>query len=119
MDLHRAGRACRDAALCLHRRGSREAVVELAAAAALRLAPGDVLAGARVAGALPHSLRRPRFLGHQVAAQSRGARADPSAPAGTIPLAASAAGRLHAARRREPRAVVTAPYSVWSTPDGF
>src|SRR5882762_2622177 len=47
-----------DPGFYLHRRRTGDAVVELAAANALRLAPGHLLAGARTPGALPHPLRR-------------------------------------------------------------
>src|SRR5713101_7976531 len=58
MVLHRSGGDAGDAAVRLHRRRDRQAVVELAAAAALRLAPGFLLAGVWTAGAVPHPLRR-------------------------------------------------------------
>src|ERR1700687_2193160 len=47
-----------DGALCLHRRRNRAAPVELAAAAAVRLAPDHFLASARTSGVVPHPLRR-------------------------------------------------------------
>src|SRR5258708_7203028 len=42
----------------IHRRPTGDAVVELAAANALRLAPDYLLASPRTPGALPHPLRR-------------------------------------------------------------
>src|ERR1700676_1699729 len=47
-----------DAAICLHRRRTCDATVELAAAAALWLAPDHVLASAWTSGAVPDPLRR-------------------------------------------------------------
>src|SRR5258706_2616256 len=62
MAVHRSGGASGDGAVHVSRGHDREAAVELAAAAALRLAPDHVLAGARSAGALPHPVRRLRAL---------------------------------------------------------
>src|SRR5215469_4403138 len=50
----------RDSAISLRWRRSCDASVELAAAAAIRLADADILAGAWTAGALPDSFRRTR-----------------------------------------------------------
>src|SRR5579859_6613574 len=52
-----AGNTC-DAGICLHWRRDRNAAVELAAAAAVWLAPDYLLAGARAAASLPNSVWR-------------------------------------------------------------
>src|SRR5207302_9190646 len=58
MDFPGAAGNRRIPALHRHRRRSRTATVELAAAAAFRLAPDYVLASAWIAGALPDPVRR-------------------------------------------------------------
>src|SRR6266446_7489970 len=58
MDLDGSAGDPGDAAVYRHWRRNSAALVELAAAAALRLAPDHLLASARDAGAMPHPLRR-------------------------------------------------------------
>src|SRR6266852_359846 len=64
MDFHRAAGDPGDAAICLHRRRTRAATVELVAAAALWISTDYVLARAWNSVAMPDPLRRvwtPRF----------------------------------------------------------
>src|SRR5258708_33643533 len=79
-----------DRALPLHRRRDREAALELAAAAALRLAAADLLAGAWAPGAVPDPLRRngaPRLRPLPLPpAHPRGARAHPARHARALRL---------------------------------
>src|SRR5438552_4440928 len=49
---------CSAAAVCVHWRRSRDAPVELAAAAPVRVADAGILASAGLAGAVPDSVRR-------------------------------------------------------------
>src|SRR5713101_8910186 len=58
MDLDSSAGDPGDGAICLPRRRTSAAAVELAAAAALWLAPDHLLASAGTSGALPHPLRR-------------------------------------------------------------
>src|SRR6266403_5532166 len=58
MDLDSSAGDPGDGAICLPRRRTSAAPVELAAAAALRLAPDHLLASAGTSGAVPHPLRR-------------------------------------------------------------
>src|SRR5437773_4240467 len=58
MDLDGSAGDSGDGAVYRHWRRNSVALVELAAAAALRLAPDHFLASARDAGAMPHPLRR-------------------------------------------------------------
>jgi RNA polymerase sigma factor (sigma-70 family) len=60
MDFHGPAGDSGDTAVYLHRRRDRAASVELAAAAALRLASDHLLAGGWNSGAVPHPLRRAR-----------------------------------------------------------
>src|SRR5579864_6872487 len=105
MDLDGSASDSGDTGVHRHRRRNRAASVELAAAAALRLAGGHVLASARDTGAVPHPVRRtwstrvwpvqfPPAHGREVPADDAGgARAIPAADAGTL--------RLRPARGRE------------------
>src|SRR5580693_1395328 len=84
----------RHGAVCLSRWRTGAAPVELAAAAALRLAPAYVLASAWTSGAMPDSLRRiriPRWplarpMAHE-RAHGRLQRSHDAGRAGTIPAA--------------------------------
>src|SRR5258708_7419485 len=58
MDLDSSGGDPGEGAICLPRRRTSAAALELAAAAALRLAPDLLLASAGTSGAVPHPLRR-------------------------------------------------------------
>src|SRR5260370_34362915 len=58
MDLDSSAGDPGDGAICLPRRRTSAAPLELAAAAALRLAPAHVLASRGTSGAVPHPLRR-------------------------------------------------------------
>src|SRR4029077_10361565 len=60
MVLDGAFRNCGDPAIYLRRRRGRDAPVELAAAAAVRMAHAWLLAGARAAGTVPDFVRRTR-----------------------------------------------------------
>src|SRR5438132_5058317 len=58
MDLPGSAGSDGDCALYRHRRRSRAVTVELAVAAALRVAPAQLLASVRNSGAVPHPRRR-------------------------------------------------------------
>src|SRR5712692_3039296 len=119
MDLHRPAGDSRDSAIHLHRRRSREAIVELAGAAALRLAPDHLLAGVWTSGAVPDPLRRiwmapfrslefPRSHGRSHG-RSRGRALgshDAGGP-GTIPATRARTLRLRPSHRREQGAMKT------------
>src|SRR2546430_51390 len=114
MALHRRSAGARRAgAVHRARRRGREVAVELAAAAAFRLAPDHVLAGARTAGAVPDPLRRildARRLGPPCAdppshrrshggSRRRALGEDDAGRAGTIPAAPARPVRLRSGRR--------------------
>src|SRR5258708_961036 len=92
----------------IHRRPTGDAVVELAAANALRLAPDYLLASPRTPGSLPHPLRRtgrartfrpPQFpQSHERALREHDARR-----AGTIPATHARTLRLRPLHHREQR----------------
>src|ERR1700756_4559850 len=98
-----------DGALCLHRRRNRAAPVELAAAAAVRLAPDHFLASAWPSGVVPDPLwrigiaplRSPGFS----PSHERALRAYDAGRAGTIPPAHARTLRLLPIHQREQGAV--------------
>src|SRR5882724_8740659 len=108
MDLDSSTGDFGDPAICRHRRRTGDAFMELAAAAALRLAPDYLLAGARTPGAVPHPLRRtgrartfrpPQFpQSHERALREHDARR-----AGAIPATHARTLRLRPLHHREQR----------------
>src|SRR6266849_6346535 len=107
MDVHRSDGVLGVSVIYCHRRRSRAATVELAATAALWLAPGDLLAGAWNSGVVPNPLRRiwiPRPPPFQFpSSHGRALGSDDPGGAGTIPARHGRTLRLRAAREREPR----------------
>jgi RNA polymerase sigma factor (sigma-70 family) len=97
-DFHGSAGDSGDAAIYLHRRRSSAASVELAAAAALRLAPDYVLAGSGNSGAVPDTVRRlwrPRLPPLQLAAaHGRALAAHDARGAGKIPAGYARTVRL-------------------------
>src|SRR5919206_3235051 len=98
-----------DAGIHVSRRRDRAAAVELAAAAALRLARGHLLASARASGAVPDPLRWIRLArvhALQHAPPHAGAlRAHDPGGAGTVPATHARALGLRPIRGREHRAM--------------
>ena len=100
-----------DSAICLHRRRARDASVELAAAAALRLAPDYFLASAWASGAVPDSVWRTwtaRFRSLQCSpshAYERALRKHDSGGAGTIPARHARRLGLRPIHRRDQRSM--------------
>src|SRR6266536_772380 len=94
-----------DAVVYGHRRRSSAAAVELAAAAALRLAPNHLLASAWTSGAVPDPLRRTwiaRFRSFRYPpSHGRALRAHDSGRAGTIPATHARTFRLRPICGRE------------------
>src|SRR2546425_865152 len=121
MDFPGAAGDSRDACIYRHRRRSRAATVELAAAAALRLAPDYLVASAGTAGAVPDPLRRiwtPRFRFIRYPPSLSRAHGRPHggalghhAPrgAGTIPARHARTSRLRPTHQREPGAMNLPP----------
>src|SRR6185369_14820964 len=100
-----------DSAICLHRRRAGDASVELAVAAALRLAPDYFLASAWASGAVPDSdwrtwtarLRAPQFPPWH--AHERALRKHDPRGAGTFPARHPRRLGLRPIHRREQRPI--------------
>src|SRR5208283_415490 len=105
MDLYRSGGDYRDYAVYDHRRRSGEAAVELAAAAAVRLARDQLLAGAGHSDAVPNPVRphrRPRTPPIQISrAHGRALLEHDAGRAGTNPATHARTFWLWATRRRK------------------
>src|ERR1700683_5540504 len=109
MVLHRSARNPGNATICIHRRRNSVAPVELAIAAAVRLAPDSLLASAWTSGAVPDPLRRlslARFTTLQLPpAHGRALQAKDARRARTNPAARTRILRLRPIRLREQSAM--------------
>src|SRR6266571_4048487 len=105
MDFHCSAGNSGDARICCHWRRNSATPVELAAAAALRLAPDHLLASAWTSDAVPDSLRRTgraRFRSLQFPpSHERALRAHDARRAGTIPATHARTLRLRPIYKRE------------------
>src|SRR6266852_718266 len=104
-DFHCSAGDSGDSGICRHRRRNSAAPVELAAAAALRLAPDHLLASAWTSGAVPDPLRRiwiSRFRSLQYPpSHGTALQAHDAGRAGTIPATHARTLRIRPIHQQE------------------
>jgi len=108
----------RDPAIRVRRRRSGDASMELAAAAAFRLAHADLLASAGIVGSLPDSVRPSRGTSWTRSRSSleRSLQKDDARGTGKIPASDERRLRLRPVRKRERRAVTLVRRDMWGQP---